>query len=260
MSYLLDRKLKRQKIFIYLSVFVFCAIVIYFRVPIFKTISNGMNNIFRPVLVLKENIFKNTALRKSFFQSKEDLLLENETLKTKITDLELQIAQTDLLTKENNELKEVLNRKSSRNLVLANVLLHPSRYFYDYMIIDIGEDFGIQEGERVFAFGNIPIGKVSQVFEKSSRVTLFSTSGENNQVFIKNTVFDLVGRGGGNFEIILPKDFTLEKGDKATFTDLNTNIVAIVTKVISDPRDTFTKAILRSPINFNQLDFVQVEK
>ncbi len=232
----------------------------YFRVPILNSLGKLFNNTFRPVLLLKENISKSMSLRKAFVTSKENLIIENENLSNQVLELNSKIAQFETISKENEKMQEVLSRSVSRDLVLAQILLRPSKYFYDYLIIDIGKESGIEKGNLVFALGNVPVGKVSEVFERSSRVTLFSTSGEVNEAYIKDTAFDLVGRGGGNFEVILPKDFELEIGEKATLTGLNTNIVGIVGAVISDPRDTFTKAILKSPVNFNKLQFVQVQK
>jgi hypothetical protein len=92
-------------------------------------------------------------------------------------------------------------------------------------------------------------------------VVLFSNAGEKNQALISggNIFMEIVGRGGGNFEMIVPKDFTLQKGDQVVMPGVNPYVLAIVETVISDPRDPFTKALLTSPVNIQELKFVEVE-
>ena len=69
----------------------------------------------------------------------------------------------------------------------------------------------------------------------------------------------LVGRGGGNFEMVIPKDFVLNKGDEVTLAGIIPRVVGIVQMTISDPRDLFTKALLTTPANILELKFVEVE-
>ena len=71
---------------------------------------------------------------------------------------------------------------------------------------------------------------------------------------------DLVGRGGGNFEMVLPRDFTLTKDDKVVLPGISSYVVASVESTISDPRDPFMKALLVSPVNIQDLKFVEVEE
>ena len=104
-----------------------------------------------------------------------------------------------------------------------------------------------------------------------SKVVLFSSSGEKTEVVIslgqnpvsgsnKNIFMDLVGRGGGNFEMVLPRDFTLTKDDKVVLPGISSYVVASVESTISDPRDPFMKALLVSPVNIQDLKFVEVEE
>ena len=60
--------------------------------------------------------------------------------------------------------------------------------------------------------------------------------------------------------MIMPKDFTIQKGDQVVMPGLNSYVLAIVQTIISDPRDPFIKALLTSPVNIQELKFVEVEK
>ena len=70
----------------------------------------------------------------------------------------------------------------------------------------------------------------------------------------------VVGRGGGNFEMTLPRDFDLPEGTALTLPGINSYLLARVVTVISDPRDSYKKALLVSPVNIQELKFVQIEK
>jgi hypothetical protein len=71
---------------------------------------------------------------------------------------------------------------------------------------------------------------------------------------------EVVGRGGGNFEMTLPRDFILEKGTNVHLPGINSFILGVSETIISDPRDPFIKALLVSPVNIQELKFVEVEK
>ena len=146
-------------------------------------------------------------------------------------------------------------------MVLAAILAKPNQSIYDTLIIDAGTKQGIKAGEVVFALGNLPIGRIGEVYQNSSKVILFSNAGEKNQTVVtdRNIFMELVGRGGENFEMILPRDLTLQKGSQVVMPGLHSYVLAVVETIISDPRDPFIKALLTSPVNVQGLKFVEVE-
>jgi cell shape-determining protein MreC len=147
-------------------------------------------------------------------------------------------------------------------MILGAILAKPSQSLYDTLLIDIGVAEGIKTGDIVFALGNVPIGRIDVVYPNSSKVILFSSPGETTQAVIsnKNIFLELVGRGGGNFEMVMPKDLTLQKGDQIVMPGLNSYLLATVETIISDPRDPLNKALLTSPVNIEEQKFVEVEE
>ena len=147
-------------------------------------------------------------------------------------------------------------------MVLATILSKPSESVYNTLVIDVGLNQDIKIGSIVFALGNVPIGYVAEVFSNSSKVILFSNPGEKTDVVIsgKDIFMQIVGRGGNNFEMILPKDFVIENGTEVDLPGINHYILGYVQTIISDPRDSFQKALLASPINTQELKFVEVQK
>jgi len=218
--------------------------------------------IFRPVLIVGNNVFEKLGSFGAYFVSKNSLSIENENLKSQIKESEADRANYASVVAENVSLKETFGRKDPKvNMTLATILSKPNQSLYDTLTIDVGIKQEIKIGDMVFAIGNIPIGRVDAVYENSSKVILFSSAGEKTQAIVsnKNVFMELVGRGGGNFEMILPRDFILQKGDQVVLPGISTYILALVETTISDPRDPFTKVLLSSPVNIEELKFVEVE-
>ncbi|MEI8174496.1 MAG: rod shape-determining protein MreC [bacterium] len=272
MSYLLDKKIKRKKFIYLLTSIVICIILFYFRLGIWNGFSFLSHTIFRPVIILGDSIGEQIQNASSYFISKSSLYSENESLKSQLNENKMMMVNYNSLLVENLNLKEILGRKNIKmNVVLSAILSKPNQSLYDTLVIDAGEKQGIKVGDMVFALGNVPIGRVSDVYSSSSKVILFSNSGEKTQVVVenksvsagvntgKNIFMEIVGRGGGNFEMILPRDFTVLKGDEVTLPGIMSYVVGTVETIISDPRDPFIKALLVSPVNIQELKFVEVE-
>lgn len=261
MSYLLDKKNKRKKILNAAAILFFVALLFYFKAPIFRALSLVGHTVFRPALVLKNNAGTALGNWSAAFKSKSSLREENENLKMKLRELDALLLGYDSILDENNKLKEILGRKDEKSaLILSAILGKPGQSLYDTLVINTGIDDGVMEGDLVFALGNVPVGRVAMAYPNSSKVVLFSSSGEKTEVALsdRGIFMQIVGRGGGNFEMILPRDFSIEKGSAVTLPGIFPYTIAIVKAIISDPRDSFAKALLTSPVNIQELKFVQV--
>ncbi len=262
MSYLLDKKIKKKKFFYTIFFIIVLLILFYFRLGILNGLAAFSHTILRPVLVFGNNIGRELNNASSYFIFKSFLLKENEDLKSKLSEQEVRNANYNSILAENISLKEILGRKVEKNnIILAAILSKPNQSPYDTLIIDVGAKQGLQVGDIVFALGNVPIGRIYMVYSNSSKVVLFSNGGEKTQALLsgKNIFLEIVGRGGGNFEMVIPRDLTLSKGDEVVLPGIVPYVLGIVETIISDPRDSFIKALLVSPVNIQELKFVEVE-
>jgi cell shape-determining protein MreC len=263
MTYLLDKKTKREKFKKIALVIFFLCFLIYFRIQILNGLSSFVHFIFRPVLLLGNNVKGGFSNADIVLNSKKLLFLENETLKLELKENKAAVFGYNSILDENLKLKEILGRiPGNKNMILASILAKPNRSPYDTLIIDVGKNEGVFVGQRIFAEGNVPIGEVRETFPHSSKVALFSSPGEKTEVVIsgKDIFMSITGRGGGNFEMMLPRDLVIEKGNEVVLPGINIRAVATVETIISDPRDSYQKALLKSPINIQELKFVQVER
>jgi len=263
MNYHLNKKRRPRNLKNILLVIFILIIIIFLNKIIFRGVSNTSAGIFSPLYKIGSRIGDNFNNFATYFRSKQKLEKDNTILKNINNNL---LAQTDnyqILKEENENLKNILNRTNKKeNLVLATILSKPSVSFFDTLIVDVGEKNGVLAGDLVLAYGDIPIGRVSEVYRNTSKITLFSSSGEKTTGIIKgkDIYVEVIGRGGNNFEIILPSDLNIYEGIKILLPDIYPYVFAEVKSIITDPRDLYQKALLVSPINVQEIKFVEIAK
>jgi rod shape-determining protein MreC len=217
----------------------------------------------RPIWEAERIVNKGLNNSNYLLRSKQSLSNENKKLIEENSNLKISMLDYEILKNENNELKEILGRISTlNNYILGNILTKPNHSPYDTIIIDIGESSGIKEGDLIYAEGIIPVGIVSKVYGKTSLVSLYTNPGVKTEGFINdsNASVGLIGRGGGNFEMIIPLELIVDKGTLIYLPGSSVEIIAIVDDVISTPSDPFKKVLLSSPVNVQNLKWVQVKK
>ncbi len=263
MSYLLDKQNQKKKFLKIFSYFFVVLILIYFRIPVFNKLSAVTHFFSRPVLVAGNNIGENFSGVISFFISKSSLMAENENYRNQYNEMNTKVVNYNAVLDENLKLKEILGRKNEKvNMVLANILAKPNQSPYDTLIIDIGSNENLVVGDLVFAYGNVPFGHIKEVYGSSSKVVLFTNKGEETEVTIsgKDIFMTVIGRGGGNFEMNLIKDLDIVIGTEVVLRGLTPYVVGTVVSILTDPRETFDKVLLSSPVNIQELRFVEIKK
>lgn len=219
---------------------------------------DGMVSGFFSIAHAADVVFDETD---GLFRSKKSLIKENVILKQKIKILEESIATVAAVEKENLELKDLLGRVPDTDaVVLSRVVSRPQATPYDTMIVDEGRSAGIEPGNIVLADGIYAIGRVVDVSDRKSTVSLFTTPEEQTPATLAqaNLAVTLVGRGGGNFELTLPRDVEIVPDEYAIVFDNRAYLVGEVLKELSDPRDPIKTIVMRSPVNFWHLSWVQV--
>ncbi len=230
-----------------------------FKFGILSSFSTGLQKVSAPLW--RSKVAVEGSLDQTFI-SKSELFRENEKLKNENDSFRTQMLNYQTVLDENNLLKEAYGRKQVGEQILAAILVKPGQTLYDTLIVDVGLADNIIVGQKVFANGNILIGEVSEVNAKVSKVKLYSSSGEKLSVIITGTdiTTEATGRGGGNFEMTFPRDVEIPKGTEITVPGITPLLVGLVDEVISDPRDPLQKVLLRSPVNVQELKFVQIER
>jgi len=159
-----------------------------------------------------------------------------------------------------NRLLELVGRKQEPKIVIAAVLTYPPQTPYDIIIIDAGSNDSVTVGSEVSLPEGPLLGKVTEVFSKSAKVKLFSSSGEETATILERNDVPviLVGSGGGNFRISLPRDIEVEIGDMILSADVSSRLLAIVADIDVKPTDALKEVIANSPTNIFSLRYVFV--
>jgi len=245
-------------------ILILIVVILFFVLGIISWTGGFFHSVGSPFWKARNSLDNSVSLvTSSISRSKKSIILENESLRNKYTELEFKMIDYSLLQSENEHLKELLGRvKPSDNYILGTILTKPNRSPYDTIIIDVGEKDGVVVGEQVFGNIEIPIGRISEVYASTSLVILYSSPKEVTEAIISesNATVELVGRGAGNFEMVVPLDLTTEKGGLVLLPNINLQTVAIIQEVLSKPTDPMKKVLLRSPINIQELKWVEVRK
>lgn len=258
-----DKKqiIKRKKII--RNIIGFGIFFILFIVGFFTWTGKIFNYVGRPIWGVEKFVTDGMYNINYLFRTKASITKENHNLIQENADIKLAMIDYQILKNEVDQLKETLGRiPESNNFILGNILAKPNHSPYDTIIIDIGNNVKIQEGDQVFVNGNIPVGNISKVYDTTSLVSLYSNPGQKTEGFmdISNASVELIGRGGGNFEMIIPIELAAEKGTLIYLPGSSSMVIAIVDEVLSKPSDPFKKVILSSPVNVQNLKWVQVKK
>jgi cell shape-determining protein MreC len=196
-----------------------------------------------------------TAIR-----TKSSLEKENVSLQAKNAELTTSLIDHDTLVHELDDLKASMGRTTGIRLLLASVLEKPPHSLYDTLQIDGGREAGFMVGQTVYANGDTPIGTIVEVSTRTALVRLYSTPGEKTEARLSpsNTDITLIGRGGGNYSATVPHEVATAAGMTVVSKDISPRVIAVFQKVTSDPRDPFQTFLLNSPVNVNDLSFVEV--
>ncbi|MDQ5950013.1 MAG: rod shape-determining protein MreC, partial [Patescibacteria group bacterium] len=92
-------------------------------------------------------------------------------------------------------------------------------------------------------------------------VVLYSAPGQTVSALSSpgDIPLSMKGRGGGNFEIELPRDVELPVGSSVVYPEIHPYILGIVGDVTFDPRDPFQTVLVSLPINIQHIKFVEIE-
>ncbi len=207
-----------------------------------------------PVLKFKNTIVAPFDNSSQFFKVKENLIEENEKLKKENRNLKIENLTVRSLQQENQSLKKLIDYvQIEDNFVVGQVLNKPPYSPYDTFLIDLGSN-QVNVGDFVY-YLNVPIGKIEEVYQKTSVVRLFSSADERIFVTISDQQAEAIGIGGGGFVITLPKDLEISEGESIFADDL---VIGSVDEIKIDETGAFKNIYFRYPFNFNKVDFIEI--
>ena len=261
MNSLLKRKPKsntKKKVFFAVVLGGFLLLVQFLFPTILRT---TLGVVARPLWMLRDASTTGLSGFFAYFTRQSTLQKENELLRNELWASNAKEIQYELLKTEYADLKALVQASSTTGTLLARVISRPPFTLYDSFVVDRGSNDGVVVGDKVFAHEAFVIGLVTSVASDFSYVTLFSSGGENREMVIGRTgnSVSVSGRGGGNFEIVLPKDFDILVGDVLLEPSYDLGMVAQVYAVDEASQSSFKKVYARTPYSFFQIKSVLIE-
>ncbi len=196
-------------------------------------------------------------------KSKQALVAENNTLRQEIATYNALEAERRALNDENIALKALCGSgEVPKDIVLAQILSKPGYSPYDTIVVDVGSADGVKVGNFVIVDHTVVIGEVTSVFAHTSNVVLYSSADQKVDVFIgpKALETSAVGKGGGSFEIKLPRNADVHEGDAITLAKHPTHVFGTIMSITSSETDSFEEILFRSAVDINQVRYVTIEK
>lgn len=240
---------------------VLCVLVVFGLVSLFPLfLPSVAQTIARPLWSVGGFVADHTSVFRGFVSSRTRLIEKNKKLEDQLQQAQVLLDTRAVVEQENKSLKESWGRNTDTSRVLASVLVRPPRTPYDTIVLDVGSEQGIAEGDMVLVADTVMLGIIDQVFEKTSRARLLSSVDTRTDAFISrnNVMVELVGTGGGNFEIRIPQDVDIVEGDDIVLPGITPRLVARVEAIESVPTDSFKRVFCKVSAHVYQMRFVSV--
>ena len=200
-----------------------------------------LRDLMHPLWVNKDTTESSLQIFLTAMQSKRALVERNSILEEELERVKSLQLQNQALREENSALRELWGNRKFESLVLASVLRRPPTTLYDTLLVDIGGNANVKEGNRVVVNGSIIIGTVSRVDRKVALITLFSTPGVLTEVFIGTSTASVTarGEGAGNFTIEVPRELGISVGETVSLLGSTAFPFGKVEFVVSTPTHPF---------------------
>jgi hypothetical protein len=142
----------------------------------------------------------------------------------------------------------------------VRIIKKPPSIPYDMIILGSGRSSGFSAGDIVVAEGDIAVGEILDVYNEISTAALYSSPGREISVLLggKSLALTAQGRGGGLFQVQVPREFDLVEGEPVMIQSATPLYIGKVTAIYSEPTDPFKTAFFRLPINVYEIKWVKV--
>lgn len=256
------------KIFIGIAA-VFGLLVFLYNTNLLSGLANTAGRVILPVSGAIGGVKNSAAKWFSGIFNPGKIIEDNNRLSYELSRAVVDKARNSVLETENALLKKELGfkEKSVRKTVLARIIGKNNLDDTETVIINKGASDGLGLGQAVVYADGILIGKTIKIFNDFSFVRLVNDSDITVAAAITNadhTTGIIRGERGLSLRMeLIPQNEIVSVGDVIITSGLETGIprglvVGTVDSVIKESRSPFQTAIIRSPVNFSNLDYVLV--
>jgi cell shape-determining protein MreC len=256
-----QRSARNKKITLAVAAVLFIVAVCAVFPGVADTFSRAALSVFSPLLRGKEVFFQKIGSAGDLTSSRRELIAENRVLAERVELLSARERKYEDTARELSLLKNIFNRENEgARGVIAAVLSKPPVAPYDMLVVDAGEKDGVRTGDFVQTQDGSVAGRVGVVSLRSSRVTLFSSYGQEIEVLVgeERIASRAEGLGGGNFKIRLPRETEVIVGSPVFASAPSLKKIGLVESVRFDPSDSFKTVFFKSAQSVFSLRWVEI--
>ncbi len=195
------------------------------------------------------------------------LMMEPDSLEESYKNLLIDNTKLKYLEDENKELRELLDFSQKKNytLKIANILSR-DELNKNILIVDIGKNKNIKEGQAVVVSNGIIIGKVIEVNSITSKIRLLTDKKSTLAIKIgEESVSGILtgSLGLGMYLEYIPQEQDIKINNLILTSNLNENIpanllIGKIEKIEFEKDDIFKKALISPLIDYNTLFLVSI--
>lgn len=229
---------------------------------IFPSLSRPVVAVANPLFTANTGASSALANVWSFFKTKKSLVRENVELSQANRVLQAKLFAANTKLADLSEINKLISTERATDYVLGRVTARPVALPYDVMLVSMPVELSesIEVADMVTWPGNILLGQVVQVGSGNAKIKLYSSPGIKKRALLGDEKVQsvLVGKGGGNFTISLPRGVDVRKGARIYLPDYPEFVVAIVGEIEKKPENPFQTIYAKTPVNINTLEWVEI--
>jgi len=174
-------------------------------------VENLIIKISSPFLETSSSVsYKTVVLFRSVLSFRE-IVARNKELTDEIQELKIKMVKLRELRRENEFLRKELSLApiKQRQLKLARLIEIGNQGMSRYIIINEGSDNGLRKGDAVTVSGGIIVGRITEIFDKFSKVILLNDDSSKINVMLQDSRSEGIAHGGEGGELMM--DFITQK-------------------------------------------------
>lgn len=208
--------------------------------PLVQNLQGGIGFAFRPVQSSLDKVAHDMTSIATAIGEINTLRIENQALRAQIDQAQRQTLQAQEIQRQNDLLTGLLQLRSGfeYKTVAATVIARESLEVSQRMTLDRGTNDGVKVGAVVVAAGGALVGRVSEVRQSSSVVTLISDSSSTviGQLITSAATGEVTGQ--------LPNSLIMRNIDAATTVTLGEEVVTAGIELAGGIRSPYPKGLI----------------
>jgi rod shape-determining protein MreC len=245
-------------------------LIFFHYLNLLKPVENFISYIFLPIqseLYNQGNILSQKWENANL--NNKELAYQNQILKTELQKLIINKSKLLELEAENSILREQLNfiKEQKYQYLVAKIVGNNLHHDINSYILDKGADDGIKIGQAVVVQEGIIVGKISQVFPKSSELLLLIDSQSVLAAVVQNEENSqgvVEGQYGLSIRMnLIPQDEEVNHGDLVITSGIEQYVprglvIGQVEQVEAEVNELFQSAIILPAADFKKLNIVTI--